>query len=435
MEQLAHLDPLTGLPNRQLFSDRLEEMIEHARRLNNQVAVYVLDIDNFKDLNDTLGHAAGDSLLLQVSARLQSVSRDTDIVARLGGDEFAIIQTNINQADGITVFADRVLNSLTETYDINNLPFHSTASVGITIFPDDVTDSVQLLQNAELALYRAKTEGRGRFQLFDATMQAAVQRRHTLEADLRKALKNGGLEVNYQPRVRAGDQTIVGAEALVRWHHPEQGMISPAEFIPVAESTGLISDVTEFVLSTACRQMAIWSADLGQPLVVSVNLSPVDFRRADIVQFIERILDASALPPRQLEVEITEGMVMYGAELVRLRLGEIRTLGVSLAIDDFGTGYSSMSYLKDFPVDTLKIDQSFVAGIPDQREDVAITMAIVNLASNLDLTTIAEGIETATQLTTVNKFGCHLIQGYLFAKPMPLKDFSIWVHKFHQHKD
>ncbi len=423
MEKLAHLDPLTALPNRRLFSDRLEEMIEHARRLDRQVAVYVIDIDNFKDLNDTLGHAAGDSLLLQMGARLQQVSRDTDIVARLGGDEFAIIRTNINQSDGVTRFAGRIIQAMTEAYEINGIPLHSTASIGITIYPDDVKDSAQLLQHAELALYRAKEEGRGRFQLFDSAMHAAVQKRHALERELRVALQEGQLEIHYQPRYQAGNRSIVGAEALIRWQHPHERTISPAEFIPVAESSGLITELTEIVLSTASRQMAIWSEEFARPMIISVKLSPVDFRRADIVQFIDQTLKNAQLAPTQLEIEITEGLVMHGAELVRGRLAEIHELGVSLAIDDFGTGFSSMSYLKEFPFDALKIDQSFVAGIPDQQADAAITIAIIRLAQSLNLTTIAEGVETEAQFAFLAKRDCDQVQGFLLSRPVTEQAF------------
>ncbi len=419
LEQLGHLDPLTALPNRRLFSDRLKETIEHARRSGDQVAVYVIDIDNFKDLNDTLGHDAGDSLLLQVAERLQEATRETDMVARLGGDEFAIIRSHANHQDSVGNFANRIISGLARAYLINDSQLHTTASVGVTIFPDDVNDSSQLLQNAELALYRAKEEGRGRFQLFDSDMQASVRRRHELEGILRQALDNGGLEVHYQPRYSADDRRIVGAEALVRLNDPAHGHISPAEFVPVAESTGLITKITDVVMQTACRDMAEWSRKFQDHLVLSVNLSPVDFRRPDIVEYIGQNLADSGLPATQLEVEITEGMVMYGAELVRGKLAEIRKLGVSLAIDDFGTGFSSMSYLKEFPFDALKVDQSFIAGIPSHPEDAAITMAILRLAQSLNLKTVAEGVETEEQFKFLMERNCDQFQGFLFSKAVP----------------
>jgi len=424
MEELAHHDPLTRLPNRLLFAERLEEMLEHARRLDRQVAVYLIDLDNFKDLNDSLGHASGDALLLQVAKRLTDVSRDTDIVARLGGDEFAIIQTNINHPDGVTTFAERVISCLIDAYEVNDGLIHSTASIGVTIFPDDDKKAAMLLQNAELALYRAKQDGRGKFQLFNSAMQDAVRRRHVLERELRIALDTEQFEIHYQPRYRVSDRAIVGAEALVRWNHPKRGAISPAEFIPVAESSGLVTRITEFVLNEACAQIGEWSRKFDRPLTISVNLSPVDFRRPDIVTFIEQTLREIDLPPQQLEIEITEGMVMYGAELVRERLTDIRALGVSLAIDDFGTGFSSMSYLKTFPVDSLKIDQTFVAGIPSQREDIAITMAIIRLAHSLNLTTVAEGVETDAQLEFLTRRNCDQVQGYLLSRPVSAEDLT-----------
>jgi diguanylate cyclase (GGDEF)-like protein len=424
MEELAHHDPLTRLPNRLLFAERLEEMLEHARRLDRQVAVYLIDLDNFKDLNDSLGHASGDALLLQVAKRLTDVSRDTDIVARLGGDEFAIIQTNINHPDGVTTFAERVISCLIDAYEVNDGLIHSTASIGVTIFPDDDKKAAMLLQNAELALYRAKQDGRGKFQLFNSAMQDAVRRRHVLERELRIALDTEQFEIHYQPRYRVSDRAIVGAEALVRWNHPKRGAISPAEFIPVAESSGLVTRITEFVLNEACAQIGEWSRNFDRPLTISVNLSPVDFRRPDIVTFIEQILREIELPPQQLEIEITEGMVMYGAELVRERLTDIRALGVTLAIDDFGTGFSSMSYLKTFPVDSLKIDQTFVAGIPSQREDIAITMAIIRLAHSLNLTTVAEGVETDAQLEFLTRRNCDQVQGYLLSRPVSAEDLT-----------
>ncbi len=424
IEDIAHRDPLTRLPNRQLFQERLAEMVGHARRIDRQTAVYIMDLDNFKDLNDSLGHAAGDELLLKVAERLKRVSRDTDIVARLGGDEFAIIQTNIDHPDGVLAFADRVINALTAEYEIFEKVLHTTVSLGITIFPDDDTHAPQLLQNAELALYRAKQDGRGRFQLFDATMQELAQKRHALEQEIRIALDNDDFEVHYQPRYRVADRTIVGAEALIRWTHKERGPISPGEFIPIAESSGLITKITEFVVQRASKQMAIWSTTTGLPLSISINLSPVDFRRPDIVQYIEQCLVAADLSPSQLEIEITEGMVMYGAELVRERLTELRALGVSLAIDDFGTGFSSMSYLKTFPVDSLKIDQSFVAGIPAQREDIAITMAIIRLAHSLQLTTVAEGVETDAQFEFLSRRNCDQVQGFLLSRPIPADAFA-----------
>ena len=424
LRDLAHRDPLTRLPNRVLFRERLVDMIEHARRVERQVAVYVMDLDNFKDLNDTIGHIAGDDLLRQVADRLEALSRETDIVARLGGDEFAIIQTNINHPDGVMTFAQRIVDGLTEPYSVADTTLHSTTSLGITIFPDDDDDADQLLKNAELALYQAKQEGRGHYQLFDAEMHEVVQHRHALERQLRQAIDENAFEVHFQPRYRLNDQVIVGAEALVRWRHPERGYISPAEFIPVAESSGVITRITEIVLAAACQRAAIWSAGRAHPFTISVNLSPVDFRRGDIAEVIDRTLNAVGLDPSSLEIEITEGIVMYGADLVRDRLADIRELGVSLAIDDFGTGYSSMNYLKSFPVDTLKIDKTFVAGIPANREDISITMAIIRLAHSLGLTIIAEGVETQAQMDFLARRNCDQVQGYLLSPAIAADEFS-----------
>ncbi len=424
LEDLAHIDALTQLPNRLLFQVRLKEAAENARRIDRQMAVFVLDLDNFKDLNDSMGHAAGDELLIQVAGRLIETMRGTDLVARLGGDEFAVIQTNINMREGVGILAQRVLEVLLQPYEVLGTEVHSGASMGITLFPDDHSEPEQLLKNAELALYRAKEDGRGRYQTFDPQMNVEILERREMERDLRIAIERDQFTVEYQPRYRMSDRVIVGAEALIRWSHPERGPIPPDRFIAVAERTGIITQITELVLEDACSRARQWTEQLGRPIQVSVNLSPVDFRRPDICDLIQQNLQQASLAPELLELEITEGMVMHGADVVRQRLADIHVLGVSLAIDDFGTGFSSMSYLKTFPVDTLKIDRSFIGGIPANREDISITMAIIRLAHSLNLTLVAEGVETKEQYEFLNRRNCDQAQGYLLSRPCSGEHFA-----------
>ena len=424
LRETAHHDALTKLPNRAYFQIRLTEALDNARRAGRLVAVHFLDLDHFKDVNDTLGHPAGDDLLKQVSARLLACVRTTDTVARLGGDEFAIIQSNISQQYGITVLAERVVESIAEPFTLDQEQVFTGTSIGITVFPHDDTDPDQLFKNADLALYQAKQEGRSNYRLYDPAMNEEVHARKALEQDIRQALEQGDFFLNYQPQIDIASGRITGVEALVRWKHPERGMVSPAEFIPVAEQARLISRLTDGVLREACEQARAW-LDTGLPAItMSVNLSPADFKRQDIVSTVTSILEASGWAPEYLELEITEGMVMSGVESVIATLNELHEIGVGLAIDDFGTGFSSMNYLKQFPLDRLKIDQSFVRDILTSEEDASITKAIIQLGHSLGLKVIAEGVESERQLEFLRQSGCDEAQGYYFSRPIPAEELA-----------
>ena len=431
LRNLAHHDPLTQLPNRALFHERLTEALDTGGRVNRMVAVHFLDLDHFKDVNDTLGHPAGDLLLQQVSERLKACLRKSDTVARLGGDEFAVIQTNLVDDSGITVLAERMVEALTTPFDLADERVNTGTSIGITVFPQDGTVADNLLKNADQALYRAKQEGRAGYRMFDPNMNAEIQARKALEVDLREALDSEDqIFLTYQPQIEIATGRIAGVEALVRWRHPVRGMVSPGEFIPVAEQTRLISQITEIVLRAACRQGKAWR-DAGLPdMRVSVNLSPADFKRPDVVDMITGILDDTGFDAHSLELEITEGMVMSGVEEVIETLHKLHAIGVELAIDDFGTGFSSMSYLKKFPVDRLKIDQSFMRGIENNVEDRSITKAIIKLGHSLGLKVIAEGVETEEQLEFLRIRHCQEAQGYLISRPIEADEFAVFVKNY-----
>ena len=431
LRNLAHHDPLTQLPNRALFHERLTEALDTGGRVNRMVAVHFLDLDHFKDVNDTLGHPAGDLLLQQVSERLKACLRKSDTVARLGGDEFAVIQTNLVDDSGITVLAERMVEALTTPFDLGDERVHTGTSVGITVFPQDGTVADNLLKNADQALYRAKQEGRAKYRLFDPNMNAEIQARKTLEIDLRETLESEGqIFLTYQPQIEIATGRIAGVEALVRWHHPERGMISPGEFIPVAEQTRLIGRITEIVLREACRQGKAWRDDGLPDMRMSVNLSPADIKRHDVVDMITGILDDTGFDPHLLELEITEGMVMSGVEAVIETLHKLHAIGVELAIDDFGTGFSSMSYLKKFPVDRLKIDQSFMRGIENNVEDRSITKAIIKLGHSLGLKVIAEGVETEEQMEFLRIRHCQEAQGYLISRPIEAEELAEFIRGY-----
>ncbi|MEQ9640186.1 MAG: EAL domain-containing protein [Alphaproteobacteria bacterium] len=433
LRQLAHHDPLTKLPNRTLFQIRLVEALENARRTDRMVAVHFLDLDHFKDVNDTLGHPAGDLLLQHVSGRLSECVRRSDTVARLGGDEFAIIQTNLDHQRGIAVLAQRIIDSLSKPFDLDGEIVYTGTSVGITVYPQDDAEAEMLIKDADMALYRAKQEGRGKYQLYNPGMNDEVQARKTLEQELRKAIEREEFFLTYQPQIELADGHVVGAEALIRWQHPEQGLISPGDFIPVAEQAGLITKLTEFVLRESCKQAKGWqNAGLGD-LRVSVNLSPVDFKRPDLIALMNRILTESGLQAKYLHLEITEGMVMSGIDSAIETLSALSALGIELSIDDFGTGYSSMNYLKQFPVGGLKIDQSFVRDILVNRQDASITKAIIKVGHSLNLKVIAEGVETREQMDFLRLRACDEVQGYWISRPLAPEQFAEFVAKHEPH--
>ncbi len=415
---MANHDVLTGLPNRVLFRDRLEQALARARRDGDAVAVLCLDLDRFKEVNDMRGHAAGDALLEQAAARLSAAVRETDTVARLGGDEFAIVQTGGPQPQHAAGFADRLVATVAEPFEFEGEGMAVGLSVGIALFPNDGGDVDTLLKNADTALYRAKADGRGVYRMFEPEMDAKLQVRRVLEYDLRQALAQQQLEVHYQPQAEISSRKITGFEALVRWQHPRRGMVAPDEFIPLAEETGLIVPLGEWVLHTACAAAATWPEHLR----VGVNLSPVQFTRCDLPALIENVLRTHHLAPERLELEITESVLIKDVEQALTTLRQLKALGVRIAMDDFGTGYSSLSYLQRFPFDKIKIDRSFIEAMQDTTEAVAIVRAVTGLGQGLKIPVIAEGVETVEQMDLLRRENCDEIQGYLIGEPLALGD-------------
>ena len=419
LDQIAHYDALTGLPNRALIHDRLRQAMARAERSQTLLAVMFLDLDRFKEINDSLGHAAGDEVLKEVARRLQSCLRSTDSVGRLGGDEFIVLLEDVHHVDEISVVAGKIIEAFAEPAEVAGHELHLSTSVGVTVYPLDDQDANILLKNADMAMYQAKQEGRNNFQFFAAEMGTRAERGADLRLRLHRALERGEFALHYQPQVHVTSGRITGVEALLRWHDTELGPVSPAQFIPVAEETGLIVPLGDWVLREACRQCKAWlDAGLG-PLRVAVNLSPRQFRQKKLAQRIGEILRETGLPAACLEIEITEGIVMKHAERAIETLTELNQLGVQIAIDDFGTGYSSLAYLQRFPVHVLKIDQSFVQAIRGRADQAPIVNTVIQLAKLLGLKALAEGVETTEQLEYLRANGCDAFQGYLFCKPQP----------------
>jgi diguanylate cyclase (GGDEF)-like protein len=411
---MAHHDALTNLPNRALLRRRLEEALAHVER-GGQIAVLYLDLDHFKSINDTLGHGAGDELLKAVALRLKTCIGAEDTIARLGGDEFAIVQTAVASPSDVANLAARIREALTRPFEVEGHQVPADVSIGISIAPDDTVDPDQLLKNADMALYRSKADGRGTFRFFEPQMDERVKARRTLELDLRNAIAGGEFELYYQPLLNLAHHTISGCETLLRWHHPVRGMVLPAEFIPMAEETGLINQIGEWVLRQACIEAASWPDEIA----VAVNLSPVQFKNQNLAQLVVSALGHSGLPAHRLELEITEAVLLQNNEATLATLHRLRGLGVRIAMDDFGTGYSSLSYLRSFPFDKIKIDRSFINDIADKDESGAIVQAVTSLASRLNMATTAEGVETEAQLRMIESLGCTEMQGYLYSRPVP----------------
>jgi diguanylate cyclase (GGDEF)-like protein len=422
-EVQAQSDSLTGLGNRVLFKERLHMALAHAERSGKIVALMILDLDNFKDVNDTLGHDVGDQLLQRVATILKESSRQVDTVVRLGGDEFAIIADDLDRIDGVVVHANRILTALSEPQMINGHEVHPGVSIGITSYPQDARDPDVLLKNADLALYRAKAEGRGNIQLYRHELHLKVIERNAIERDLRTAIAEEQFVLYYQLKVDTETGGIVGAEALIRWRHPERGMIPPDVFIPVAEKNGSICKLTDWVLAEACAEIRRMMDSGLPPVSVAVNVSALDLRRPDFTDQVAATLVRSGVSPKYLEIEVTESTVMHDVDQVIGTLRRLRALGVSISIDDFGTGYSSLAYLKQFPVQTLKIDRSFVSDMTDDLNSHAIPQLIVDLARNLGVSVIAEGVETEEQRELLLSMGCGQAQGYLFSPPVPSAAF------------
>ncbi|MBU0593167.1 MAG: EAL domain-containing protein [Gammaproteobacteria bacterium] len=426
IHRLAHFDVLTGLPNRALLSERIHHDISVAKRSHGKLVVLFLDLDHFKNVNDTLGHRVGDELLIEVARRLESVVRGEDTVSRLGGDEFILVLPGTD-ADGAAHVAGKLLEVIARPYQIEQNELFITPSIGIAIFPSDGEDFDTLSQRADVAMYRAKRDGRNNYRFFTTEMQARSARTLQLENALRHALERDQLQLHYQPQVLLEDGRIIGAEALLRWQHPELGLVSPAEFIPIAENSGQILPIGEWVLRNAVRQLKTWIDAGFAPMTMAVNLSAIQFRHPRLSEMVSQILDEEKLPPKYLELELTESVAMDDPLAAIAVMDVLHECGIRMSIDDFGTGYSSLSYLKRFLIYKLKIDQSFVRDITDDPDDRAIVGAIISLASSLGMRTIAEGVETEGQLAFLREKGCNEVQGYYFSKPLPADQFELFM--------
>jgi diguanylate cyclase (GGDEF)-like protein/PAS domain S-box-containing protein len=424
IRHMAHYDTLTDLPNRALLHDRIGQGVVQAKRSGRPIALLFIDLDRFKNVNDSLGHAVGDRLLRAVAERIKACTRSTDTVSRLGGDEFVVVLTDLAQSADCSVVAQKILTSVSQVHEIDGRHLHVTPSIGICAYPQDGQDVETLMRNADAAMYHAKEMGRNNFQFFTKEMNTAAHQRLALESDLRSALERGEFVLHYQPQLDLRTGKIVGVEALTRWRHPQRGLVGPANFVAAAEENGLINPIGEWALREACRQVAEWRRMGHANLQVAVNFSPQQFRRSDLAEMVARTLEQEQLPAGSLEIEITENFIIQHAEQTVDRLAALSQIGVQLSIDDFGTGYSSLSYLKRFPIDNLKIDQSFVRDITTDPDDAAIITAIVAMAHSLALVVIAEGVETAEQLAFLKRLGCDRAQGYYFSRPLPAAELA-----------
>ena len=427
IDYLAHHDPLTGLINRYNLENRLDQALLSAHRDRCGVAVMFIDLDRFKTINDTLGHHVGDLLLIEVARRLRETVRESDIVARLGGDEFIVVLTSISDEMVAAPLGEKILRTLGQPYVLEGKQLHSSPSIGIAVYPADGEDRTTLMKNADTAMYHAKELGRNNVQYFTPAMNAAVSERLSLENDLHRALRNGELTLHYQPQVRAGDGTSFGVEALARWSHPVLGDISPLRFVPIAEESGLIETLGNWVIEEACRQLAAWRAEGIAGIRMAVNLSAQQLRSPSLVASVAALLKRHGLQGADLELEITESAAMENPAQAIVRLQALRDLGVELAIDDFGTGYSSLAYLKRLPIQVLKLDRTFVRDIETDPSDAEISAATLALAHNLGLKVVAEGVETEAQRAYLNQHGCDFMQGYLFSRPLPAAEVAAFL--------
>ncbi|MBT8446271.1 MAG: EAL domain-containing protein, partial [Gammaproteobacteria bacterium] len=420
----AHFDTLTKLPNRFLALDRMSQMLNDARRNDTQAAVLFLDLDDFKKVNDSLGHDAGDKLLYEAASRLRSRLRLGDTIGRLGGDEFIVLLGGVTDSADVRAVAEDLLKYFWEPFSVDARDLLLTASIGIALFPEDGDTPSELLRNADSAMYHAKEQGRNTYSFFTDAMNRGVSRRLALEEQMHGALGRGEFRLCYQPQIELGSGRIVGVEALLRWHNPALGEISPVEFIPIAEQTGLIMPVGEFVLTEALSMAATWQQEQGQPLRIAVNLSPRQFRDPNLVGFIEQAIHRSGVSANTLELEITEGLLMSGYANIEEDLGALNDLGVGIAMDDFGTGYSSLGYLRNYPFDTMKIDRTFVNEVTANVADMELVRAATAMAHGLGLKVVAEGVETEEQRALLASLGCDFAQGYLFSKPVSPEEIS-----------
>lgn len=437
---LAYFDNLTGLPNRQSFMERLEGEIKRARYTGNKLAVLFLDLDGFKSINDTMGHNTGDIVLQWAAERLQSSTRPSDFVsrsnadqsevklARLGGDEFTVVIPNLSRAEDALILAHRIRETMRRPFHLESRDVVLTASIGIALYPDDGADAETLLKHADTAMYHAKNEGRDNCQFYNINLTSQAEKRMHLENDLRNAMQQNEFYLVYQPQLDVIKESFLSAEALIRWQHPKQGLIAPADFIPLAEENGLIIPIGEWVLRTACTEAARWHQN-GQSLQVAVNLSPLQIKNPDFVQNVLGVLSETGFPPDKLVLEITEGALMEHSENTLATLLALREHHIQIALDDFGTGYSSMNYLKRLPINHIKVDQSFVRGLQDNKENLAIVRAIISLAKNLGFSVTAEGIESLHQAQILKYFGCETLQGYYFSEPVTIQEMLALTDK------
>lgn len=428
LNYLASFDSLTGLPNRTLFYDRLSQVTSRAARAHNTVAVLFLDLDRFKNINDTFGHNFGDLLLKSVAVRLKNCIREGDTVARLGGDEFIVILDAMAAPDHTYLIAEKILDALSKPFSLQEREIFITASIGIAVYPDDGENYETLVRNADIAMYRAKEEGKNNYQIYSPTLNAKISERLKLENGLRHALERGEFLLFYQPKVDLASGRIIGTEALIRWRQPDKkNIILPGEFISLAEEVGLILPIGEWVLKTACAQNVVWRTSGLAPLDIAVNLSAIQFQQKDLSKMIARTLKQTGLDPKYLELEITESIIMKSAETAEMILRDLNALGVTISIDDFGSGYSSLAYLKRFPVTKLKIDRTFVRDITSNPDDKRLVEVIITLAHSLNLKIVAEGVETENQLQYLRSVACDQIQGYVFSKPLSPEDMTRYL--------
>lgn len=424
---LAHYDALTRIPNRMLFSDRLHQSCLEAVRSGREVALLFIDVDRFKQINDSLGHRYGDELLKAIAARIQGCARGCDTVARLGGDEFAILMDSVQGLQDAEALAGRLVEHMQQPLRILDREVIVSLSIGIAIYPQDDSQVDLLLSKADAAMYEVKVSGRNGYRHFSSSTTAFSTERSSLEAELKQALANGEFELAYQPQIDLASREVVGVEALIRWNHPTRGLLGPGSFIGIAEESGLIVPMGDWVLAEACRQQCAWVRQGLPPMRLAVNISPLQFRQPDFIRRVTRILNETCVDPGLLEFELTESIVMHDAGLVLDMLGQLQELGIHLSLDDFGTGFSSLGYLNRYPIERLKIDQSFVRGIDAMVVNQSIVRSIVALAKSLSLHVVAEGVETEAELTVVRECGCDEYQGYQLARPMVAGDFQAWL--------